>query len=265
VTLTEAITQYLSAVASNIPSQAHQELHRFGRSLGADREVTHLAPPEIAAYAEDVVRAGGDTAARLTALKDFLVYLKKRNLNEHSLAPHVKIPRSTVKAPTGQQRPSVETITMTATGFEALQVELQELKGQRGEIAEAIRAAAADKDLRENAPYHAARERQGAAEGRIREIEDMLRRAVVADANGNNGPARSRTVRVGMKVILRDLTGNSDVTYTLVDSNEADPSKGKISTNSPVGKAVMGRSQGDEVVVVAPRGERRYRIAKVEA
>jgi transcription elongation factor GreA len=213
-----------------------------------------------------VARAGGDTQARLTALKDFLTYLKKRNLSEHSLAPHVKIPRINSKGGIAQ-RQTVEPIMMTATGYETLQKELQELKSQRGEIAEAIQLAAADKDLRENAPYHAARERQGNAEGRIREIEEMLRRALIADAtNGGTAiPARSRVARVGMKVVLRDLGRGTDVTYMLVDSNEADPTQGKISSISPVGKAVMGRMQGEEVAVATPSGERRYRIAKIEA
>jgi transcription elongation factor GreA len=140
-----------------------------------------------------------------------------------------------------------------------LREELEGLKGQRGEIVESIRLAAADKDFRENAPLDAARENQGKTEARIREIEEMLRRAEIMDTTRD----KSNCARVGATVVLQDLNTGKNVSYTLVDSTEADPTAGKISDVSPVGKAVMGRRKGEEVCVLAPKGERRYKVSSI--
>ena len=96
--LEEALSQYLGAPTSNIDPYGHQELHRFGRAIGLGRDIIALAPPEVAQYAEGVVAAGGDIQGRLGPLKEFLTFLKKKGLSSHSLAPHVKIPRATIRA-----------------------------------------------------------------------------------------------------------------------------------------------------------------------
>jgi transcription elongation factor GreA len=149
---------------------------------------------------------------------------------------------------------------MTAAGHQALQQELQGLKDQRGEMAEAIRRAAADKDFSENAPLDAAREAQGKMEARVRELEETLRRAVVIDGSGSGA---TDTVQVGSAVALEDVASGREVRYILVDSAEADPVAGKLSVASPVGRALVGHHIGDEVEVTAPKGLLRYRIASV--
>lgn len=260
VTLTDAVTRYLASLATAASPAAHVELHRFGRVVGWERPVDKLAEPEVAAYAETVIAAGGDVQGRLTPLKEFLVYLKKKEITSRSLAAHVKIPRATMRA-AAAARPKFQLITMTNEGLDALRGELTGLKGQRGAIAESIKLAAADKDFRENAPLDAAREHQGKTEARIRELEETLRHAVTADqAEAPTG----RMARVGSRVVLRDLGSGADHGYLLVDSSEADPLGGKLSVDSPVGQRVLGRGEGDEVVVPAPRGERRFRITQVQ-
>ncbi|MEX2599340.1 MAG: transcription elongation factor GreA [Dehalococcoidia bacterium] len=258
MTLAEALSQYLASVASGNP-YAHQELNRFGRTIGLDRPVAQIRPPDVADYAERVVAAGGDIHGRLTPLKEFLTFLRKEGLSTFSLAPHVKIPRATIKA-AAQAKQAFESIEMTATGISMLKEELETLKGQRGDVVDAIRLAAADKDFRENAPLDAAKEAQGKMESRIREIEEMLRRAVIMDTKKD----KSNRARVGATVILEDLGSGKNVSYTLVDSTEADPTAGKISVSSPVGKAVVGAQKGDEVCVQAPKGERRYKVASLK-
>jgi transcription elongation factor GreA len=258
LTLADALTQYLRSAPPTVNSYAHQELHRFGRAIGLDKPVDVLAPPEIADYAEGVVAAGGDVHGRLTPLKEFLTFLKKQGLSTHSLAPHVKIPRATQRA-FAASRQAQEAIPMTQDGIKLLRDELDTLKGQRGEIVEAIRLAAADKDFRENAPLDAARENQGKAEAKIREIEETLRRAVVIEHHG-----QGRGARVGNTVVLQDLGTGKDVTYKLTDSAEADPLAGKISIVSPVGQAIIGHTKGDEVKVQTPKGERRYKVADIK-
>ena len=258
----DALTHYLSERATKLDSYAHQELHRFGRRIGLHRTVEGLAPPDVATYAEEVVSAGGDIHGRLSPVKDFLAYLKKHGHSAHSLSAHVKIPRASSRASASYfARQAFEEFEMTASGYQAIQDELAELKGQRGEVVEAIRIAAADKDFRENAPLDAAREDQGKAEARIRNLEETLRHAIVVDRSAQDGKMGAK---VGATVVLHDLDSNKDVTYTLVDSTEADPSSGKISVFSPVGGAIVGKREGGEVDVQAPKGTRRYRISSVK-
>ena len=256
--LADALTQYLGSATPAVEPYAHQELHRFGRAIGLDKDVLTLAPPEVAHYAEEVVAAGGDIQGRLAPLKEFLAFLKKKEMSSYSLHPHVKIPRATVRA-AAASREAQRAIQMTDAGMRLLSEELKELKGQRVEIVEAIRLAAADKDFRENAPLDAARETQGKTEGRIRELEETLRRAVLVSTTSGGTAAR-----VGATVVLLDLSSGKPVTYKLTDSADADPAAGKVSIDSPVGKAVIGTTIGQEVAVQTPKGERRYKLNAIK-
>lgn len=260
MTLTEALVNYLATATPKVDPYAHQELHRFSRAIGLERDVEQLAPPEIARYAENVVASGGDIHGRLMPVKMFLASLKKKGQSSHSLAAHVKIPRATLKAVVIAQQ-NADAILMTADGLERMKEELVGLKsGREGKVA-AIRSAAEDKDFRENAPLDAARETHSQAESRIKELEETLRRAVVLGESVPEGPG----VQVGSRVTLHDLQTDQKVKYTLVDSAEADPAAGKISAVSPVGKAILGGKAGDEVRVRTPKGERRYTIMSTES
>jgi transcription elongation factor GreA len=148
---------------------------------------------------------------------------------------------------------------MTREGFDKLSAELETLKDARHKVIGEITRAAADKDFRENAPLHAAREQKGKIEGRIMEVEATLKAAVIIDKNRVSG----RKVSPGDSVVLRDLDSGAELSYTLVSSSEVDPAKGKISGASPIGKAVMDKEQGDTVEISAPAGKMRYRIEKV--
>ncbi|MCE2469244.1 MAG: transcription elongation factor GreA [Dehalococcoidia bacterium] len=264
ITLSEALRQYSASAKKPIDERAHQELHRFGRALGWEKVVATLTPPQVADYRDTVVSSGGDVHGRLTHVKGFLVFLNKRNLSSYSLAPHVKIPRSAVRAAVAAVASGdPEAIELTADGHAAMAAELTDLKNRRPERARAIQAARADGDVSENSPLDAAREVQGKDEARIRELDDTLRRAVIVD--GAQRGDRSKGVRVGNRINLHDVQSGKDILYTIVGSAEADPLGGKLSIDSPVGRAVQGRTQGDEVVVQAPKGERRYRITAIEA
>ena len=260
MTLAEALEAYLASASPKMTPYAHQELHRFSRAIGPERSIESLAPPDVAAYAESVVLAGGDIHGRLSPVKAFLTATKKKGYWTHNLATHVKIPRATVKAVVAAARASEE-IQMTAVGLSSLRTELTGLKAGREEKVEAIRVAAMDKDFRENAPLDAARETHSYAESRIKELEETIRRAVVV-STASKGEGR---IRVGSRVTLHDLDSDRSVKYTLVDSAEADPAGGKISVVSPVGAAVVGAVVGDEVAVRAPKGERKYRVTSVES
>jgi len=155
---------------------------------------------------------------------------------------------------------SAEKVPMLAEGHRRLSEQVRHLKQvERPAIVEAIEAARAHGDLSENAEYHAAKERQGQVEATIADIEDQLSRAMVIDPATLSGDK----VVFGATVTLVD-EDDKKVKYQLVGQSEADAKDGKISYNSPLGRALIGREKGDEVEVSTPSGDRYYEIAKVE-
>ena len=147
----------------------------------------------------------------------------------------------------------VQRIPMSLTGNQQLRDELERLERvERHEIVKAIEVARAHGDLSENAEYHAAKERQSLVEGRILELKDKLGRAEVIDCS--KVPAERAVF--GTVVTLLDLTTETEVTYQLLGPEEADVKKGSISVLSPLGRALLGKEVGDEVVTKTPGGIR---------
>lgn len=144
---------------------------------------------------------------------------------------------------------------ITEEGKRELEAELEELKGRRGAIADKIAEARDFGDLSENAEYDSAREEQGLVESRIAEIEDILLNAELIKAG------KSSKVNLGSKVELK--TGKKTVVYSVVGPVEADPLEGKISNESPIGVALMGKKVGDSVMITTPKGEIVYEIMTV--
>ena len=154
---------------------------------------------------------------------------------------------------------TVEKLPMLADGYRMLNEELTRLKAERPEVIDAIEEARAHGDLSENAEYHAAKERQGHIEAAIAEIEDRLSRAMVIDPTTLSG----NKVVFGATVTLMD-EDDKKIRYQLVGQQEADARVGRISYNSPLGRALIGREVGDEVEVTTPAGDRYYEVAKIE-
>jgi transcription elongation factor GreA len=154
---------------------------------------------------------------------------------------------------------TAEKVPMLAEGHRKLSDQLRHLKSERPAVVEAIEAARAHGDLSENAEYHAAKERQGQIEASIADIEDQLSRAMVIDPSTLSG----KKVVFGATVTLID-EDDKKVKYQLVGQVEADARDGRISFNSPLGRALIGREVGDEVEVSTPSGDRYYKIKKVE-
>jgi transcription elongation factor GreA len=151
-------------------------------------------------------------------------------------------------------------VPMTAAGFDTLKEELRwRQQEERPRIIEAISEARSHGDLSENAEYHAAKERQGQIEAQIADLEDKLARAVVIDPTTLSGDK----VVFGATVRLLD-EDDKPITYQIVGEMEADAKRGRISYNSPVGRALIGRLKGEEVEVVTPSGDRSYLIDLVE-
>ena len=152
-------------------------------------------------------------------------------------------------------------VPLTVKGAEKLRAELDELKNvKRPQIIEAIATARAHGDLKENAEYHAAREQQSFAEGRIKEIEGKLSNAEIIDVTKLNANGR---VVFGTTVVLADEETGDEVTYTIVGEDEADIKQGMISVTSPIARAMIGKEEGDIAVVDAPAGQKEYEIVEV--
>ncbi|HEX6462098.1 MAG TPA: transcription elongation factor GreA [Candidatus Saccharimonadales bacterium] len=144
---------------------------------------------------------------------------------------------------------------LTLDGKNELEEELRELKGRRGEIADKIATARDFGDLSENSEYSAAKDEQSQVESRISEIEGILQNATIIKTKSNS------IVHLGNTVTLK--TDGKTVVYTIVGSVEADPLEGKVSDESPIGQALLGKKMGDKVAITTPRGDIFYEIVSI--
>ena len=152
-------------------------------------------------------------------------------------------------------------VPMTVHGAQLLRDELKILKSiDRPKVITAISEARAHGDLKENAEYHAAKEQQGFIEGRIKEIESKLANAQEVDITGINAQGK---VVFGSTVSVIDLQNDQEITYKIVGEDEDDIKLGMVSYSSPIARALIGKSEGDEIIFQAPGGEKEYEILKV--
>ena len=171
-------------------------------------------------------------------------------------------PDHTTPARAPARAPRVEIVDLTAEALERLKLEHRELTHlRRPEVVARIKAARELGDLRENAEYHAAREEQSFLEGRVRLLDDKIRHARVIEPGGSPQGGGSPQVRLGSTVTVEH--DGETMTFSLVGSTEAKPAKGRISSVSPVGAALLGKRAGDVVDVRTPRGAARYRIVEL--
>jgi transcription elongation factor GreA len=154
---------------------------------------------------------------------------------------------------------TMDKVPMLAEGFVKLTADLKRLREERPQIVEAIEEARAHGDLSENAEYHAAKERQGQVEASIADLEDKISRAQIIDPTTLSGDK----IVFGATVTLLD-ENDKPVRYQLVGEAEADAKKGRISYNSPLGRALIGRHIEEEVEVTVPSGDKYYVVEKIE-
>ena len=154
---------------------------------------------------------------------------------------------------------SHEKYPMLAEGYEKLMADLKRLRDERPQIVDAIEEARAHGDLSENAEYHAAKERQGQVEASIADLEDKMGRAQIIDPTALNGDK----IVFGATVTLLD-EDDKPVKYQLVGETEADAKVGRISYNSPLGRALISRQVEDEIEVTVPSGDKYYVVDKIE-
>jgi len=257
--LGEAATRFLAGLPDEEKGVSQQEVYRFVRWYGWERALAELTAPEVASYAEHLSLSDTDYTKKLGLIQAFLVYAKKEGWIESNLAIHLKAKKGKAGLQPSFKRGSSEAVSLTKQGYAALEAELAALKGKRSEAIDEIHRAAEDKDFRENAPLQAAREQLSHLKGQIKKLEGTLKSAAVIDEKQKV----SLNVGIGDSVTLRDLASGEELRYMLVNSREVDPAKGKVSSASPIGKAIMGRGQGEMVEIIAPAGKLRYQIERV--
>jgi transcription elongation factor GreA len=258
--LGEAATLYLEKLSSKDRDASQPEVYRFARWYGWESSFSRLAGPAIAGYAEQLNVSDTDYIRKFEILRAFLAYAKKAGWSKTNLATHLK----TKKGKTGPQgaarRGQPEVVSLSRQRYDELVAELEGLKTRSRELVVTIQLAAADKDFRENAPLDAAREERGHVEGQIKELAETLKAATIIEERKE--PALKSSV--GDRVVLHDLASGEELRYMIVDPREVDPARGKISIASPLGKALLGKRDGDIVEITAPAGKLRYQIKRVE-
>lgn len=258
VTLAEASSKFLETQKGAGRGSALAELNRFERWYGSDKSIALIRGHDVATYGEAMGPATPETQKRAEVLRAFFVYLKKEGVLEQNLAPHLRLRKSGSKSAGVSQAALQQNVELTQEGVDSLKTEYKKLMGERIAIREDIRKAMLDKDFRENSPLDAAKDKQGHIEARIREIDAMLKRAVIVDTTAQTGK-----VRVGCTVKVKNSASGKSIEYHIVGPSEANAAQGKISTDSPVGKALLNASPGDEVEVAAPSGSMKLVVEAV--
>jgi len=258
--LGQAASQFLANLLPEERKASQQEVYRFARWYGWERPLAGLTAPEVANYAERLSLSDTDYVKKLELIRAFLVYSKKEGWSQSNLATHLKARKAKTKLSPSSRQGSSQTISLTQEGYAELQAELATLKRKRSKAIDEIRRAAADKDFRENAPLEAAREEHGQIEGRIRELEEAVKSATVINANSE----ATLKANIGDTIVLQDLTSGEELHYMIVSPREVDPTRGKISSASPVGKAIIGQNQGEVIEVATPAGKLHYQIKQIE-
>jgi len=254
-TLAEAADAFLAHLPPEERGKVQAEILKFVRWLGSSRQVQDISPVDVASYGEQI------TPSAAEPLRSFLTYIRKKSSSSIALAPHLRAKKTSSKKTGFTWHGSHQGhVTLTAQGYAKLESELANLKSQSSQVIEEIQKAAADKDFRENAPLAAAREQKAHLEGRIKEIESTLNQAKIMGVDHD-----TTTAKLGDAVVLRDLSSDKEFTYTLVDSREANPVKGRLSVASPLGKAILDKQIGQTVEVAAPAGTFCCRIESIVA
>ena len=221
-----------------------------------------IVPIEIASYAERFSSEDIESHRKLDVLRKLLIFAFEEGYcsKDLSVSLKAKAPAAAIKTKAVRTQAQSDKGVMTQQGYEEIMEELRVLRARRPIVLEDVRRAASDKDFRENAPLHAAREQLGYIEGRTKELEAIIRNATII----NKEDSGFGVVSLGDAVTIVGVISGKSLRYKIVGPKEANPVEGKISHVSPIGSALIGRRKGDVINVVAPAGVVQYRIVDVE-
>ena len=264
VSLGEAAGKYLAILPDEKRNAAQQEINNFIRWYGGwEKSMNSLEGAAVGNYAERLAKTDATCVQKLEPVKGFLTYAYKQQWCRENLAVSIRVvkkAKSKTTATSGKKKgEKKEPAYMTKQAFTGIEIELKSLQEKRLAVMEDIKRAAADKDFKENAPYHAAREQKSMIDGKIMELDEMISKAVIIEENQN-----ANSVCIGSTILLQEVNSGKEVCYTLVGPREVNPAKGKISGISPVGKAVLGKRPGDIFEVAVPSGKLQFQLKDIE-
>jgi len=202
-----------------------------------------------------------NASKKLTVARDYLNYIHTEGFTESNLGNHIRNKKGRRSGSVSLKSKVHESdfVEISKEYHDSLEKELNVKYKEREDVVVDINKAAADKDFRENAPLEAAREKQGLIESQIKTIEETLRKSVIFNTKRSN--KKNKIAQIGSKVTLEKE--NKRTKINLVASPEADVNLSKISLESPLGKALLGKGENDHVTISAPAGEIKYKIVKV--
>ena len=262
ITLGQSCREFLDSLKPELRVSYERYVRRYvqNASGGESLPTQRLTGSLVESFAESYIKASDPLASeQVAALKAYFQFLKKRSYTEQNFGILIRVRRVAGRpgAATVAQRAEEAPIEMTAEGLDSLKIELEEITGRRTELVRAVALAREDKDFRENSPLEAAREALAFNDQRQKRLETALKRARVVEFTPGDRAA------VGSTVTLTRVDGGAVHTYKLVGAREANAREQKISVASPVGKELVGKRPGDEVLVKAPNGEILFRLDSV--
>lgn len=259
LTLGQAANEFLSTLKEDKRESAQQAIYRFMFWYGKDRYLHKMIAQDVSKYSDQFSNNEDDISKKVAPVRDYLRFCQKEGLTHGNMASHIKIRKKTASSKKPKKkRNEDEKIEISQEGYNKLKAEIEELKEKRIVVIGEINKAAADKDFRENAPLHAAKERYGYIEGKLKELEGELKKAKVLEGN-----SELPHVCLGDMVSLCDLSNGEQISYTLVNAREVNIAKGKISCASPIGSQLINKTEGDTVKINTPSGVMSLKIDKI--
>ncbi|MBI3973258.1 MAG: transcription elongation factor GreA [Chloroflexi bacterium] len=247
-------------------------LRKFVTWCGVSTSIEAIQPFKVEEFLQQQLNTSTPPRTFLPALKAFFTFAQQQGAIESNPMAAVRLPRGSgarKAAPTAAtaraSRPTparqAEAVFVSRAQRDSMQTELERMRTEeRQKISQMLHEAIKDGDLSENAAYDDAKMRQGMLEARIREVESKLRNAEIIEDQERTGTG----VAVGSHVTLKEIAAGNEVTYHVVGPEETNPREGKISHLSPVGRAIIGKSPGDDVIVATPGGSARYKVVSVD-
>jgi transcription elongation factor GreA len=260
LSLNEAASCFLATQPSEEIGFNQQIIYQFVRWFGRERHFSSITPNEVAKYAQQIPSSAVGYQKKLDLIKAFLVDAKKEGWINKNLAKNIKIKKKKAHPGDNTRDKAINVVSLTREGYDSMQKELMELKNKRPRIVEEIKRAAEDKDFRENAPLDAAKERLGHLEGRIIDLEETLKSAIVITGRAKT----THKACVGDRIMLVDMSSGEELVYKIVSPREVNAAEGKISSASPIGRMVVGRVVNDVIEIEVPAGKMSYRVIKLE-
>ena len=257
--IAEAATNYLNGLSEIKRNAQSSGISHFVVWYGQEKNIKSLTLLNIHKYNDDISKNTYQANTNVDAVKKFMDYAFRNGLVKENLSLNVKNKCSPKSAAAKISKNEGHQKAITQEGYDNLVLELERLRILRNETVGQITIAAADKDLRENAPYHAAKEKCGLIEGQIIEIEDTLKNAYIMTSRDRD----LGKVNMGDVVSVLHEQNNRQMTFNIVSTKEVDMAAGKISVESPIGRALLGRKVHQKVEVHAPAGTFSLKILQI--